>query len=144
MPYFKVKQNNTVIDVLADPNYIVYQQGNDLCVIGKQTEAFGVLSSDASVIYAVEGLRIAPNKGYDVVSLEQIDKTEYDELKALLDENKSVVDDDQQQDNQQEEVMSMSELRQTVLTLKAQNEELAARNELLTECVLELSEIVYA
>lgn len=144
MPYFKVKQNNTVIDVLADPNYIVYQRGNDLCVIGKKTEAFGVLSSDASVIYAVEGLRIAPNKGYDVVSLEQIDKTEYDELKALLDENKSVVDDDQQQDNQQEEVMSMSELRQTVLTLKAQNEELAARNELLTECVLELSEIVYA
>jgi len=141
MKYYKVKQGNTIIDALADPKYIVYQQGNDLCVIGKQSEAFGVLSSDASTIYAVEGMRVAPNKGYSVVRLEQIDQTEYDELVEQLDGGGDVPEPEPEQPDQ-EEVMSLAEMRQNILALKAQNEELSAQNELLTGCVLELSELV--
>ena len=141
MKYYKVKQCNTIIDALADPKYIVYQQGNDLCVIGKQSEAFGVLSSDASTIYAVEGMRVAPNKGYSVVRLEQIDQTEYDELVEQLDGGGDVPEPEPEQPDQ-EEVMSLAEMRQNILALKAQNEELSAQNELLTGCVLELSELV--
>ena len=141
MKYYKVKQGNTIIDALADPKYIVYQQGNDLCVIGKQSEAFGVLSSDASTIYAVEGMRVAPNKGYSVVRLEQIDQTEDDELVEQLDGGGDVPEPEPEQPDQ-EEVMSLAEMRQNILALKAQNEELSAQNELLTGCVLELSELV--
>ena len=141
MKYYKVKQGNTIIDALADPKYIVYQQGNDLCVIGKQSEAFGVLSSDASTIYAVEGMRVAPNKGYSVVRLEQIDQTEYDELVEQLAGGGDVPEPEPEQPDQ-EEVMSLAEMRQNILALKAQNEELSAQNELLTGCVLELSELV--
>lgn len=150
MKYYKVKQGNTITDALANPKYIVYQQGNDLCVIGKESEAFGVLSRDASTIYAVEGLRAAPDKGYPLVRLEQIDQTEYDELIDELDGGGEVPDPEPAPDpDDPETVMSYAELCQKVLTLEAQNadliaakEELTAQNELLTGCVLELSEIV--
>lgn len=141
--YFKVKQGNIIIDALADPKYIVYQQGNDLCVIGKESEAFGVLSRDASMIYAVEGMRVAPDKGYTVVRLEQIDKNDYEELVEELDGGGDVPDPDPEPDpDDPDEVMSLAEMRKNILALKAQNAELTAQNELLTGCVLELSEIV--
>lgn len=146
--YFKVKQGNVIIDALADPKYIVYQQGNDLCVIGKESEAFGVLSRDASIIYAVEGMRVAPDKGFPLVRLEQIDQTEYDELIEELDDGGDVPEPDPD-DPDPETVMTYAELCQKVLTLEAQNAELTAQgaeltaqNELLTGCVLELSELV--
>lgn len=143
--FYKVKQGNTVIDVLNDPLYVKYQQGNDLCVITTfKTEAFGVISSDGSEIYAVEGFRIVPSKGYIEVTLTPIDEQEYNELREELDDGEQP-DEGGEPDPEPDEEQSMSlpKMRTAILDLQSQNEALQSQSDLLTECILEMSELLY-
>lgn len=87
--FYKVIENDKVIDVLSNLEFIVHQKNNNINVIGKKSEAFGVLSSDSNEIYAVCGMKTPPDGNYRTVTLAVIDSIEYESLNKELNNSDS-------------------------------------------------------
>ena len=87
--FYKVIENDKVIDVLSNLEFIVHQKNNNITVIGKKSEAFGVLSSDSNEIYAVSGMKTPPDGNYRTVTLAVIDSIEYESLNKELNNSNS-------------------------------------------------------
>lgn len=81
--YYKVMKNNRVIDVLDKLIYVKWQEKHKLMVLCDENEAQGILSSDGEHVWHESSLYEIPINGYDTVLLEEIDKYEYEQLKAL-------------------------------------------------------------
>lgn len=81
--YYKVMKNNRVIDVLDKLIYVKWQEKHKLMVLCDENEAQGILSSDGEHVWHESSLYEIPINGYDTVLLEEIDKYEYERLKAL-------------------------------------------------------------
>lgn len=80
--YYKVMQNGNVVDVLDRLVFLRYQPKHNIMVHCDINEAQAILSSNQNIIWHVDTLYKAPEE-YDTVSLEEITKTEYEQLKAL-------------------------------------------------------------
>lgn len=148
MKYYKIKQNRTIIDALADPLFIVYQEGNDMVLVGSEHNAFGVLSYDSSVIYAVEGMKPAPTgegHNYAVVQMEPIGAEEYEQLRDELDAGTEPPDEPEQEDQggHEESAMSLQEIRLAITALQEENARLVEQNVLLQDCLMEMADEVY-
>lgn len=148
MKYYKIKQNRTIIDALADPLFIVYQEGNDMVLVGSEHNAFGVLSYDSSVIYAVEGMKPAPTgegHNYAVVQMEPIGAEEYEQLRDELDAGTEPPDEPEQEDQggQEESAMSLQEIRLAITALQEENARLVEQNVFLQDCLMEMADEVY-
>lgn len=148
MKYYKIKQNRTIIDALADPLFIVYQEGNDMVLVGSEHNAFGVLSYDSSVIYAVEGMKPAPTgegHNYAVVQMEPIGAEEYEQLRDELDAGTDPPDEPEQEDHggQEESAMSLQEIRLAITALQEENARLVEQNVFLQDCLMEMADEVY-
>lgn len=81
--YYKVMQNNKVIDVLDEVFFLKYQPKHNILVFCDENEAQAILSSDKETVWHEKTLYRMPVSGYDTVYLEEIDKYEYHQLKAL-------------------------------------------------------------
>lgn len=81
--YYKVIYNDKVIDALDKLVYLKYQEKHNRMVFCNESEAQAILSSDGNEIWHVEGLYDVPVAGYDTVRIEEIDKYDYKQLKAL-------------------------------------------------------------
>ncbi len=81
--YYKVIKDNRVIDVLDQLIYLKYQPKHNIMVLCNENEAQAILSSDKNTIWHEKSLYKIPVDGYDTVSLEEIDKYEYKQLKVL-------------------------------------------------------------
>lgn len=81
--YFKVLKNNKVIDVLDKLVYLRYQEKHNRMVLCNESKAQAFFSSDRKNIWHAETLYDLPVEGYDVVELVEIDRYEYEQLKAL-------------------------------------------------------------
>lgn len=81
--YYKVLKDNRVIDVLDDLIYLKWQPKHKILVLCDENEAQAILSSDGNTIWHVEGFYELPVDGYDEVSVEQIDKYEFNKLRML-------------------------------------------------------------
>ena len=81
--YYKVLKNDKVIDVLDQLIYLKYQPKHKIMVLCDENDAQAILSSDKNTIWHEETLYRIPVDGYDTVTLEQIDKYEYKQLKML-------------------------------------------------------------
>lgn len=81
--YWKVINNNKVVDVLNEIFYLKYQPKHKVMVFCDENEAQAILSSDGSNIWHEKSLYRIPVDGYDTVTLEKIDKYEYEQLKIL-------------------------------------------------------------
>lgn len=81
--YYKVLKDNKVIDVLDHLSFVKYQEKHNIMVSCTKEEAQAILSSDGEYIWHVYGLYNLPVEGYDVVTLEEIDVYEYNQLKSL-------------------------------------------------------------
>lgn len=82
--YYKVLYKDNVIDVLDRLVTLKYSERCNRMVLCDKNEAQVILSSDSNVIWHLESLPEPPSKlGYDTVSIESIDKYEYEKLKAL-------------------------------------------------------------
>ena len=81
--YYKVLKDNRVIDVLDSITYLKYQPKHKIMVLSDIDEAQAVLSSDGNTVWHEETLYEIPVDGYDTVRLREIDKYEYEQLKAL-------------------------------------------------------------
>lgn len=81
--FYKVLKNDKVIDVLDKLVYLKYQPKHKVMLICDESEAQAILSSDACTIWHEASQYNIPIDGYDTVSLKEIDKHEYEQLKAL-------------------------------------------------------------
>ena len=81
--YYKVIKNNKVIDVLDNIVYLKWQPKHKMMVLSDINDAQAILSSDKNTIWHEETLYKIPVEGYDEVTLQEIDKYEYDRLKVL-------------------------------------------------------------
>lgn len=81
--YYKVMKNNRVIDVLDRLVFLRYQPKNRIMLLCQPSKAQAVLSSDGSTIWHESTLPPIPVDGYDTVTIEKIDKYEYQQLKVL-------------------------------------------------------------
>lgn len=149
--FYKIMQGNTVIDAIAGVQYVVFQERNRLNILGKKAEAFGIMSSDMSTIWHVDGLAEIPaGSEYQTVAMVEITEEEYDTLREQLAAGDVVEDPEEEQQpdegttEEPEVVMSPTEMRLRINELTATVEALTAEKDMLMECVLEMSAVVYA
>ena len=149
--FYKIMQGNTVIDAIADVQYVVFQERNRLNIIGKKAEAFGIMSSDMSTIWHVEGLADIPaGSDYQTVEAVEITEEEYNTLREQLAAGDVVEDPEEEQPPDQGEteepevVMTPTEMRLRINELTATVAALTEEKDMLMECVLEMSAVVYA
>lgn len=81
--YYKVLKDNKVIDVLDHLTYLKWQPKNKIMLLSDLNEAQAILSSDGNTIWHVEGLYDLPVDDYETVELVEIDKYEFEKLRAL-------------------------------------------------------------
>lgn len=146
--FYKILQGNTVIDAIENMQYVVFQERNRLNLIGKKSEAFGILSSDMSIIWHLEELADIPaGTDYQTVQAVEITKEEYDALRKELEAGNVVEDEAPEEEAPTEEaevVMTPTEMRLRINELTATVEALTEEKDMLMECVLEMSAVIYA
>lgn len=81
--YYKVLNNNKVVDVLDSLIYLKWLPKRKIMVLCPESEAQAILSSDCKNVWHESSLYQVPVAGYETVTVEQIDKFEYDRLRAL-------------------------------------------------------------
>jgi hypothetical protein len=81
--FYKVLNNNKVIDVLDHLTYLKWQPKHKIMLLSDLDEAQAILSSDGNTVWHVEGLYDLPVEGYETVKLIKIDEYEYKQLKML-------------------------------------------------------------
>ena len=81
--YYKILKNKKVIDLLTSFSFVRYCPIRNSVINCGVQEANGIISSDGNFIWHLLGLRQFPVGEYDTVEAIEIDKDEYDKLKAL-------------------------------------------------------------
>lgn len=137
MIWIKVMDGETLIAAEAhEKPRFVRRQRNGAIVLCDEAFAQGIVSKDGTVIYQLDGK--AP-LGIDGCSTAyQIYGTEYDELIREVPD----IEDDAPEfppDTPEDKILIL-----TRAELTARVQELEARNAMLTDCLLEMSEVVYA
>ncbi|MBQ9229093.1 MAG: hypothetical protein IJ680_03510 [Paludibacteraceae bacterium] len=150
--FYKILLDGMVVDVIDGKNFVKYQNSNDMKLLtNNEDEAFGILSSDMSTIWHLEGLLDPPeNGGFSTVAAVEISEDEAKALREQLGDGEPVENPEEPEpedpgtEEPEEPVMTPTEMRQRITELTATVEDLTQHNEMLEECLLELSEIVYA
>lgn len=147
MDYFKIfGQDGSVIaaEAAEDPAFVCYQASNGTYLRCSRVKAQGIISTDGSQIYQLSGYRQMPDEH---LVAEPITQTEYEILIEELD----IDDDDDTEpepspddEDSGSDVMSAQQMRERIIALEAENAAKDERIEMLEECVLEMSEVVYA
>lgn len=81
--FYKVMKNNNVIDVLDQLIFLKYQPKHHIMVLCDESDAQAILSSDKSNIWHEQSLYEIPVQGYETVTIEEIDESEYKRLKIF-------------------------------------------------------------
>ena len=81
--FYKVIKNDKVIDVLDRLVFLKYQKKHGRMLLCDKKEAQAILSSDGKTMWNTMELRELPIPGYDIVTIEEIDRYDYERLKAL-------------------------------------------------------------
>lgn len=144
---YKILLDNYVIDVIDTMSYVMYQARNDLVLLSDRAEAFGILSSDSSTIWHVEGLKEPPlGREFETVQAVEISAEEAEKLRAEL--NGEITEPEEgtapDPEPEPEPVLSPTEM---LLQIKQLSQEVGAmkeKNDMLEACILEMSEQVYA
>lgn len=132
--YYKIISEGQIIDAATDLNYVKWQEKNRLFLSCDEGGADGIISSNGADIY----LLTEKETGEDlpVVEIVEIGEEDYLALKEEIDAGNSV-----EQPGEQDDEVNIHKTR--LKRLEEEVEELRAANEMLTECLLEMSEIVY-
>ena len=137
MLYLKIMDGETIVSAEAheDPVYICRQQKNDILVRCPDVHAQGILSLDGETVYQLHGkTSFGDPSAYEAYP---IYVEEYDEIMRSLPPEEDPEDEDPEiPDDPEAEILTRAELTALVRELQAQNE-------MLEECLLEMSEIVY-
>lgn len=154
MNYYKIMADNVVVDV--NNEFLRYQQKHKVMLVCRPEEAQFVWSSDHQEIWRVEWLNDIPEElegRYNTVKAIEITEKEYNIVREQLDAGNITEEETEGEPEQVEEtekaqneerVMSTAEMRRCILELTKQLQEQKEHNAMLEDCVLEMSEIVYA
>ena len=127
---YKIIYQNMIIDVMNKIKYCKYVRIANRTLLCDKTSANCIVSSDGSQIYHIKNTEMIP-ENYKSVEIVEIDKEEYDYLCSLTVQEQPIpVDLDTSLDDP-------IVLKQKVIDL---NKEVA----ILTECILELTNIIYS
>ena len=140
--YFKIVSNGQIVDACCGLNYCKFQKKNRIWLSCDGPDgADGIISSDGSTIYEIGETDLGT--GCDHATPVEIDEETYNAVRAELIETGVLPDDEPEKpepegedDQPEQEPVKKSELMLKV-------EELTAQVGFLTECLLEMSEIVY-
>ena len=128
---YKIIYNNMIIDVMKKLKYCKYLERAKRTLLCDKTSANCIVSSDGSQVYHISGALAMPDT-YKSVQIVEIDKDEYDYLCSLtIQENPIPVDP---QDDELDDPV----------VLKQRVNELQSEVEMLTNCILEMSTIIYS
>lgn len=122
---YKILLNTTVVDVQKELNYVYWQVKNHLLLVGRSDFANGIVSSDGSTVWHLDGYPEFPEGSYETVRAVEITDKEYEELVKQLELGTVEEPEDP---GVGETVMSAQEMRSKILTLE---DELAAAKILL-------------
>ena len=155
MKYIKVMSaDDTVVGVeLAEEFvFIKYQDKNQIIIRCSEKEAQGVISaeSDNTIYQLLDKEKIKGVDG-DVLTAKFICKEDYENLQALFsddnkkDDSSSTESEPDKDDNSDtSNVMTTAQMRATIISLSSDVKDLKKQNQMLTECLLDMSEQVYA
>lgn len=122
---YKIVLNTTVVDAQSTLNYVYWQVKNRLLLVGRSDFANGIVSSDGSAVWHLDGYPEFPEGTYETVKAVEITDEEYEELVKQLELGTVEEPEDP---GTGETVMSVQEMRSKILTLE---DELAATKILL-------------
>lgn len=122
---YKLVLNTTVVDAQKNLNYVYWQVKNHLLLVGRSDFANGIVSSDGSTVWHLDGYPEFPEGTYETVKAVEITDEEYEELVKQLELGTVEEPEDP---GAGETVMSAQEMRSKILTLE---DELAAAKILL-------------
>lgn len=88
--FYKIIENNEIIDVLDNITFVRIQIKHNRLIICPKNYAQGILSSNRSNIWFVDGLIKENVNQYKTVELIEIDESEYNILKDALTINESI------------------------------------------------------
>lgn len=148
MNYFKVIKDNSVID--AGQFFLKWQEKNRIFLACPVEEAQFVLSHDGNTVYRVPWLNPAPPEAgeHETIEAAIIDYQEYMDLRAVLDDGETVpvpepIVPEPAPEPEPEIDIPTQEQPMSVAQMRARIKEQQAEIETLTECLLEMSMIVY-
>lgn len=150
--FYKVILNGMVVDIQTELRFVRWQEANNLMIMCSEEMANGILSSDNSVIWHVEGFPEFPEGLCQTAIIEEIEEDEYlrwkERLESATTETEEPTEESPAEDETTEESASKDCLSiQDMLTIQELTDKVAKlekENELLSECLLEMSEKVYA
>lgn len=153
MKYYKVISNGVVID--ANYVWLKWQTKHRILLGCEPHEANYIQSSDQAHVWRVQWLNPVPADAptFETVEAVEISEEEYLEIRKQLDDGFEVVvpeeipEEEIPEDTTTEtpsiEVMTPEEMRRKIIYLEAALEEQAKTNDILTECLLEMSTVIY-
>ena len=128
---YKIIYNNMIIDVMKKLKYCKYVKIAKRTLLCDPTSANCIVSSDGSQVYHISGTLAMPDT-YKSVQIVEIDQEEYDYLCSLTIQENPIPAEPQD-----------DELDDPVV-LKQRVNELQNEVEMLTNCILEMSTIIYS
>lgn len=148
MIYYKIVSGTDVIDATDNLVTVRYSAASQSVMRCNEREGpNGIISSDGQYIWHVEGWNeFGDGVERDTVKLFEITESEYSQLREKLDESGKVPEPDNPEtpENPDETVMTPVEMRVKIKELAATVDSLQTRNNFLEECLMEISEVVYA
>lgn len=152
---YKIIYQDMVIDVLEFPYYVRWIPRYGRFFPSDETSAHCVASSDEQTFYHVDTMPNFDGDIYKTVQMVKISKEEFDQLKSLIENGSTVYNDEVDPPVEEKLRRRIVELESQAEGLINQNEalkreleekiaELTEANDFLAECVLEMSEVVYA
>ena len=132
--YYKIINDGMIIDACDGLMFVKWQEKNNLFLNCAESDADGILASDGSRIYLLEyadDIADLPR-----VSYVEITQEDYEEIREALIDGGAIDGGDLDPEEQGREETKKAEWLSRL-------EELEAQNEMLLECLLEMSEVVY-
>ena len=146
MVYLKLQRDNTVVGATAieDPHYLKYQERNHMIVMCPESEATGILANDVNTMYHLAGRDELQGVEEPLLDAYFIDVYEYELIVENLDDDDIINPPEPSEDDQEDdEYMTPEVMRTKILELSELVTELQDANEFLSDCLIEMSEVVY-
>ena len=133
--YYKIVSNGIIVDACEEMRFVKWQNKNCIWLNCEEREADGIVTSNGEDIYILPGGE--PVDGFAEGTYSEITEEEYAEIREEIDAGEEIPDEDGGDD----EPTNPSRTRLAALEEKIASME--QENYMLTECLLEISEILW-
>ena len=113
--YYKILLGTTIVDAQQSLSYVMWQMVNHILLSCEERLANGIVSSDGSTVWHLDGYPEFPEGSYETVKAVEITDEEYEELVKQLEIGTVEEPEDP---GAGETVMSAQEMRSKILTLE--------------------------